>query len=94
MNQFPILVHPMDKTDNYIKRCVAEGGDVLQIKNAELYINGEKAYLPKNSETEYLVETNGTNFTEEFLTNALGINVQDTEGQIQTIENKTQCFQE
>lgn len=92
MNQFPVIVHPMDKTDNYIKRCVAEGGDLLQIKNAELYINGEKAYLPKNSQTEYLVETNGTNFTEEFLESTLGINVQDTEGQIQTIENKPNLF--
>jgi signal peptidase I len=92
MNQFPVLVHPMDKTDNYIKRCVAEGGDLLQIKNAELYINGQKAYLPQSSQTEYLVETNGTNFTEEFLMTALGINVQDTEGQIQTIENKPNLY--
>jgi signal peptidase I len=92
MNQFPVIVHPMDKTDNYIKRCVAEGGDLLQIKNAELYINGQKAYLPQSSQTEYLVETNGTNFTEEFLMTALGINVQDTEGQIQTIENKPNLF--
>jgi signal peptidase I len=92
MNQFPVIVHPMDKTDNYIKRCVAEGGDILQIKNAEVFINGEKAYLPKNSQTEYLVETNGTNFTEEFLMSSLGINVQDTDGQIQTIENKPNVF--
>jgi signal peptidase I len=92
MNQFPVLVHPMDKTDNYIKRCVAEGGDILQIKNAEVFINGEKAYLPKSSQTEYLVETNGTNFTEEFLLTELGINVQDTDGQIQTIENKPNIF--
>lgn len=91
-NQFPILVHPMDKTDNYIKRCVAEGGDLLQIKNAELFINGQKAYLPKASQTEYIVETNGTNFTEEFLLSGLGIDVQDTKGQIQTIENKPNTF--
>lgn len=91
-NQFPILVHPMDKTDNYIKRCVAEGGDILQIKNAEVFINGQKAYLPKASQTEYIVETNGTNFTEEFLMTGLGIDVQDTKGQIQTIENKPNTF--
>jgi signal peptidase I len=82
----------MDKTDNYIKRCVAEGGDMLQIKNAELYINGQKAYLPNASQTEYLVETNGTNFSEDFLMTSLGINVQDTEGQIQPIENKPNLF--
>jgi signal peptidase I len=92
MNQFPILVHPMDKTDNYIKRCIAEAGDILQIKNAELFINGQKAYLPKASQTEYIVETNGTNFTEDFLMSSLGIDVQDTKGQIQTIENRPNTF--
>ena len=86
--QYPILVHPMDKTDNYIKRCVAEGGDQLQVKNAQLYINGQLAYLPKASQTEYIVETNGTNFTDAFLLTELGIDVQDTKGQLEPLSNK------
>ena len=86
--QYPILVHPMDKTDNYIKRCVAEGGDKLQVKDAQLYINGQLAYLPKASQTEYIVETNGTNFTDAFLLTELGIDVQDTKGQFEPLSNK------
>jgi signal peptidase I len=86
--QYPILVHPMDKTDNYIKRCVAEGGDKLQVKDAQLYINGQLAYLPNASQTEYIVETNGTNFTDAFLLNELGIDVQDTKGQFEPLSNK------
>ena len=86
--QYPILVHPLDKTDNYIKRCVAEGGDQLQVKNAQLYINGQLAYLPKASQTEYIVETNGTNFTDAFLLTELGIDVQDTKGQLEPLSNK------
>jgi signal peptidase I len=73
--QFPILVHPMDKTDNYIKRCVAVGGDVLEVRNATLFINNQPAMVPQGAQTEYIVETNGTNFTEEFLKDELGIDV-------------------
>lgn len=36
-----VLTRPVDKTENYIKRCVAVAGDVIEIKNKELYINGE-----------------------------------------------------
>jgi signal peptidase I len=42
MAENPMLIHPMDKTDNYIKRCVAVGGDVVQVKNGSLFINGNQ----------------------------------------------------
>ena len=35
----PIVVHPVDKTDNYIKRCIAVAGDTLQIRNGVVFIN-------------------------------------------------------
>jgi signal peptidase I len=79
--QYPILVHPMDKTDNYIKRCVAVGGDVLEIKNAMLFINNQPAMVPQGSQTEYIVETNGTNFSEDFLKDELGIDPNNTADQ-------------
>ncbi len=90
--QFPILVHPMDKTDNYIKRCVAEAGDVLQLKDAQLFINGQPAYLPGASQTEYVVETDGKPFSEEFLKEELGVAVEDTKGQIIPYDNKPNTF--
>jgi signal peptidase I len=34
-----IATLPIDKKENYIKRCVAVGGDTLEIKNNMLYIN-------------------------------------------------------
>jgi signal peptidase I len=66
-----VLVHPMDKTDNYIKRCVAVPGDVLQLKDGILYINNQKAFVPPGSQNEYIVETNGTPFSQDFLENEL-----------------------
>ncbi len=92
MNEFPILVHPMDKTDNYIKRCVAVPGDVLQIKNAQLFVNNAPAMVPAGAQTEYLVQTNGTPFSEEFLKEKLGINPEDTKGQIEQIEGKAGLY--
>lgn len=55
-----ILVHPMDKADNYIKRCVGIGGDKLEIKKGVLYINDSIAHQPVGSQTTYHVVTNGT----------------------------------
>ncbi len=45
-NRFDIIVRPVDRRDNYIKRCVAIPGDTLQIINRQVYVNGktEKDY--------------------------------------------------
>lgn len=90
--QYPILVHPMDKTDNYIKRCVAIGGDTLEVRKGIVYINGKKNEIPAGLQTEYLVETNGSNFTEEFLSDELGIDVNDTKGQIYVYEGRANTY--
>lgn len=55
-----IIVHPMDKADNYIKRCVAIAGDTIQIINDELFVNGKPAEIPGGAQSQYIVETNGT----------------------------------
>ncbi len=57
-DQYPLAVHPVDKSDNYIKRCIAVGGDTLQIINSDVYINGKKRELPPYSQIDYEVETN------------------------------------
>ncbi len=81
---FPLLVHPMDKTDNYIKRCVAVPGDILQVKNGSLFINNQAAFVPPGSQTEYIIETNGTNFTEEFMQNEISIDMENPGDQIRS----------
>ncbi|MCK9402413.1 MAG: signal peptidase I [Chitinophagaceae bacterium] len=81
---FPVIVHPMDKTDNYIKRCVAVGGDVVQVKNGSLFINQAPAFVPPGSQTEYAVETDGAGLTNEFLADELGIDLENGSDQIRT----------
>jgi signal peptidase I len=41
-NNFEIVVRPVDKRDNYIKRCVAIPGDTLQIINKRVFTNGKQ----------------------------------------------------
>jgi signal peptidase I len=55
-----IIVHPIDKTDNYIKRCVAVGGDMLEVRDGVVFINGQRVPVPTYSQRAYTVKTNGT----------------------------------
>ncbi|HTN36624.1 MAG TPA: S26 family signal peptidase [Arachidicoccus sp.] len=73
MADHEILVHPLDKTDNYIKRCTAVPGDTLQIINTELYINGKKAFVPPTSQMEYIVTTDGNSFSNDYLRDELQV---------------------
>lgn len=77
--QYPILVHPYDKTDNYIKRCVGVPGDVIQVKQGVLYVNNQPAYISPSSQIDYLVQTNGTLFTADFLKDSLGVDATNTD---------------
>lgn len=52
----PLVVHPVDKTDNYIKRCVGVAGDTLQIINGIVYIDGKEQTAPPHSGRPYLVQ--------------------------------------
>jgi len=47
--------YPVDLKTNYIKRCVAVSGDILQIKDRQLIINGEAQVNPPQMQLSYLV---------------------------------------
>ena len=50
-----LVTRPMDKMDHYIKRAVAIPGDTLEIRNMDLYINGERAEDPENIQFIHLI---------------------------------------
>ncbi|HVV06042.1 MAG TPA: S26 family signal peptidase [Puia sp.] len=58
-DDYPLVIRPVDKKENYIKRCVAVAGDTLQIKDQVVYINGQAQVFPPESQTYYDVETKG-----------------------------------
>ena len=46
---------PVDKRENYVKRCIAVAGDELQIKNRQVYINGKAVTNPARLQYAYYV---------------------------------------
>lgn len=58
-DDYPLVVRPVDKRENYVKRCVAVSGDSLQVRDGTLIINGAAVPFPPKSEMYYEVETKG-----------------------------------
>jgi signal peptidase I len=54
-----IITRPVDKRENFIKRCVGIAGDTLEIRNGIVYINGKVNDIPPGSETNYILKTKG-----------------------------------
>jgi signal peptidase I len=74
-----IIVHAMDKTDNYIKRCVGMPGDTVQVKESILYVYGQRAFQPKYSQSTYVVKTNGRPLDFDLLKSQYNIDVRNDE---------------
>jgi signal peptidase I len=55
-----VIYRPVDRRDNYVKRCIGIPGDTVTIKGGILYVN--RKLVPDNGtqQTNYIVSTNGT----------------------------------
>lgn len=54
-----VIYRPVDRRENYVKRCVALPGDIFEIRNNQIYIDSVAAYNPINLQQNYLVMLNG-----------------------------------
>ncbi|MCP9610571.1 S26 family signal peptidase [Coprobacter tertius] len=71
-----IVYRPVDRRENYVKRCIGMPGDTLSMRNNLVYINGKELKNPKELQQNYLVVTNGTLFNEQNYRD-LNISVED-----------------
>jgi signal peptidase I len=71
-----IVVRPVDRRENYVKRCVGEPGDSLQIIDNVIYVNGEREPEKEGLQLNYLIETDGHIFGAKYY-DKLGISVAD-----------------
>jgi signal peptidase I len=66
-SQNTITVRPIDKRENYIKRCVAMPGDSLEIRDGWVYINGKPQKHFEGIQFNYEVITDGRILSENTL---------------------------
>lgn len=62
-----IIARPVDKRENYIKRCIALPGDTLQIIDQVIFINGVEQEALPNTQSKYYVRTTGTRLSSRLL---------------------------
>ncbi len=62
-----IVYRPVDRQENYVKRCVAIAGDWMQIKDNQVYINNEKQEKFSGIQFNYYVQTDGTRLNADLL---------------------------
>jgi signal peptidase I len=55
-SQFTVTSRPVDKRENYIKRCIGIGGDVITMKNGIVSVNGEPEKLVPTGQITYAVQ--------------------------------------
>jgi hypothetical protein len=75
-----ILVRPVDKRENFIKRCVAVAGDTISIVDGVVYIDGKRSDAPEMSLSPWLVTMEGNaSIPADFLTEEMDIDPDDPE---------------
>jgi len=80
-NEFEIIYRPVDKRENYIKRCVAVAGDKIEVRHGDVYINGAKQDSVGDKQYRYRITTNGTRINPRHL-EKIGISHEDMENMV------------
>ena len=57
-----LVFRPVDKRENYIKRCVGIPGDKMKVEASVLYVNGKKAFVSENQCLQYKVSKKSIQF--------------------------------
>ncbi|MCX6335352.1 MAG: signal peptidase I [Bacteroidia bacterium] len=74
-----IIYRPVDRRDNYVKRCVGLPGDTITIREGTLYVNGHLAPESEGQQITYYVVTNGTSINPKAFER---LNIQKTDQQM------------
>ena len=75
-NYGKVVYRPVDRRENYVKRCVGLPGDTLQIVDGQVMIDGKAIENPENLQFNYFVQTTGPYITEDMF-RELGISKAD-----------------
>ncbi len=73
----PLMVRPVDKKDNYVKRCVAIPGDTLEVRGGRVWVNGAPQKAIPGIQYKHSVKTNGTSINPKLLED-MGVALNET----------------
>lgn len=83
-----IVYRPVDRRENYVKRCIGLPGETIELRNDSVYIDGTLQPNPRLSQHNYMIQTDGTMISADVFS-SMGINkadyfTQDSYGQVVT----------
>ena len=74
---------PVDRRENYVKRCIGLPGQTLEIRDRVVYLDGKENPAAKNVQFNYHVELN-TSYLPENVVYELGLSMKDVQEMYQT----------
>ena len=74
---------PVDRRENYVKRCIGLPGQTLEIRDKVVYLDGKENPAPKNVQFNYQVQLNSSYLPEDLI-HELGLSMKDVQDMYQT----------
>ena len=60
-------LRPVDKRENYIKHCIGIAGDTVELRGAQVYVNGKAVEDKPGQQIDYDVTTTGVDINPEII---------------------------
>jgi signal peptidase I len=67
LSEFAVTTHPVDKRENFVKRCIGLPGDTVRIRDGEVEVNGFTLPVLPLQKFKYYVTTQGSPLPDAFL---------------------------
>ena len=81
-----IITRPVDKRENFIKRCVAIAGDELKVINGVVYVNGQKeAFFPEAERFHILRMPPNSGTPDAEMLESWGMKVRESQGDVRNL---------
>ena len=84
-----IITRPVDKRENFIKRAVGVGGDMLQVTNGRVFINGVSKDDFPASEHYYRLTVPPNGYVDAEMLKEMGLAVRESQGDVQDWQDKS-----